>query len=467
MDQNATLSAIVARACAAGPMRVAVADAAQEVVLATMRRALEEGLAEPHLVGRRDEIEPLAATVGLSLDRVFMYDSEPEANAAQIAVQLVREGRVDAVMKGNLHTDTFMRVLLDASTGLRVPGQRVSHLFLLEVPGHDRLIGVTDAAINIAPDLTAKAQICQNAVDAFHMIGVGEPRVAVLSAVETVTESITSTLDAASLTLMARRGQITGAIVDGPLAFDNAVSPRAVAEKGIVSKVAGRADILLVPDLVSGNVLAKALEYLGGAWAAGVALGLAAPVVLTSRADTERVVAEALSTFGAVHSLVNVAGGSRPGQTVVDLEPEQWDRLVELNLTSVYLMCRAALPHMEERGSGTIVNVSSGAGLRGMQANPGYVAAKAGVVALTRSLAIDHGPNGIRSNCVAPGPVATPLMRRNRTPDEIAYIARQTLVGRVGEPEELAEVILWLASDDSSYVMGQTISADGGVVAGI
>ena len=198
----------------------------------------------------------------------------------------------------------------------------------------------------------------------------------------------------------------------------------------------------------------------GGTWHSVVA-------DVTSRADTERVVAEALSTFGAVHSLVNVAGGSRPGQTVVDLEPEQWDRLVELNLTSVYLMCRAALPHMEERGSGTIVNVSSGAGLRGMQANPGYVAAKAGVVALTRSLAIDHGPNGIRSNCVAPGPVATPLMRRNRTPDEIAYIARQTLVGRVGEPEELAEVILWLASDDSSYVMGQTISADGGVVAGI
>lgn len=281
------LEALVARARAAGPVRVAVADAAQEVVLATMRRAMEEGLAEPHLVGPRAAIEPLAAAAGLGLEAVCLHDCGPDAEAAQLAVQLVRQGRADVVMKGNLHTDTFMRVLLHAETGLRVPGQRVSHLFLLEVRGHDRLLGVTDAAINIAPDLPAKAQICQNAVDAFRAIGIARPRVAVLSAVETVTPSIASTLDAASLTLMARRGQITGAVIDGPLAFDNAISPRAVAEKGIVSDVAGRADILLVPDLVSGNILAKALEYLGGARAAGVALGLAAPVVLTSRADPE------------------------------------------------------------------------------------------------------------------------------------------------------------------------------------
>lgn len=282
-----TLAALVDRARAHEPARIAVADAAQEVVLSTMRRAMEEGLAEPHLVGPRTDIEPLAAAAGLGLDAACLHDSGADADAARMAIGLVRDGMADVVMKGNLHTDVFMRVLLDAATGLRVPDKRVSHLFLLEVPGHDRLIGITDAAINIAPDLAAKAQICQNAIDAFHAIGVAEPRLAVLSAVETVTASIGSTLDAASLALMARRGQITGALVDGPLAFDNAVSPRAAAEKGIISDVAGRADILLVPDLVSGNMLAKALEYLGGAKAAAVALGLGAPVVLTSRADTE------------------------------------------------------------------------------------------------------------------------------------------------------------------------------------
>lgn len=290
MDQIATattLNSLVARARVVGPVHIAVADAAQRVVLTTMRRAMEEGFAKPHLVGPRTEIEPLAIAAGLALDKVCLHDTGPDAAAARRAVQLVHDGKADVVMKGNLHTDTFMHVLLDAEAGLRVPGRRVSHLFLLDVPGHNRLIGVTDAAINIAPDLPAKAEICQNAIDAFHTIGIAEPRVAILSAVETVTQSITSTLDAASLTLMARRGQITGALLDGPLAFDNAVSPRAVAEKGIVSDVAGRADILLVPDLVSGNVLAKALEYLGGAHAAGIALGLAVPVVLTSRADTE------------------------------------------------------------------------------------------------------------------------------------------------------------------------------------
>lgn len=281
-----SLKALLDKAREAGPIRVAIADAAQEVILTTMRAAIDNGLAVPHLVGERAVIEPLLDTVGLAWGDVCIHDSGPDADAAAMAVRLVREGHADVVMKGNLHTDTFMRVLLEARTGLRIPGRRVSHLFVLEVPGHDRLIGITDAAINITPDLAAKAQICQNAVGAFHALGVAEPHVAVLSAVETVSAGITSTLDAASLTLMARRGQISGAIVDGPLAFDNAVSLRAAAEKGIQSEVAGKADILLVPDLVSGNVLAKALEYLGGARAAGVALGLAAPVVLTSRADT-------------------------------------------------------------------------------------------------------------------------------------------------------------------------------------
>jgi phosphate acetyltransferase len=230
---------------------------------------------------------------------------------------MVHEGAADVVMKGNLHTDVLMRVLLDADTGLRVPGRCVSHLFLLEVPGHDRLIGVTDAAINIAADLAEKTQICQNAIDAFHAIGVARPRVAAVSAVETITQNIASTIDAASLTLMARRGQLQGALVDGPLALDNANSARAAAEKSIDSEVAGRADIFLVPDLVTGNVLAKALEYLGGAVAAGVALGLKVPVVLTSRADTKQERLASLALAAILHDRQS-AGMRGPGHKELD-----------------------------------------------------------------------------------------------------------------------------------------------------
>jgi NAD(P)-dependent dehydrogenase (short-subunit alcohol dehydrogenase family) len=178
-------------------------------------------------------------------------------------------------------------------------------------------------------------------------------------------------------------------------------------------------------------------------------------------------VAERAGRLGGPDVLVNVVGGSRPGKTVVDLSVPEWHELLALNLTSTFLMCRAVLPDMERAGAGAIVNVSSGAGLRGMRANPGYCAAKAGVVALTRALAIDHGPSGVRVNCVAPGPVRTPLMRRNRTDDEIAAMGRLSLTGRIAEPAEIAEAILWLASDASSYVMGQTIEVDGGPAAGI
>ncbi len=192
------------------------------------------------------------------------------------------------------------------------------------------------------------------------------------------------------------------------------------------------------------------------------------PVVadVSDPAAVEQAVDEAMAQRGRIDVLANIAGGSRPGQDVVALDPVEWDRLMRVNLTSVYLMCRAVIPHMRAGGGGSIVNVSSGAGLRGMHLNPGYVAAKAGVVALTRALALDHGPEGIRTNCVAPGPVATPLMRRNRTPEEIEMIAKVSITGRLGEPEELAQVIAWLASDDSSYVMGQTIAVDGGVAFG-
>lgn len=183
---------------------------------------------------------------------------------------------------------------------------------------------------------------------------------------------------------------------------------------------------------------------------------------VTDEATVQAVVDGVIDRHGRIDALVNVVGGSRPGKTAVDLTVAEWNELLALNLTSTFLMCRTVIPHMERASSGTIVNVSSGAGVRGMARNPGYCAAKAGVAAFTRALAIDHGPNGVRVNCVAPGPVSTPLMKRNRTPDEIASMGRLALVGRIAEPDEIAATIVWLASDAASYVMGQTIEVDGG-----
>lgn len=183
---------------------------------------------------------------------------------------------------------------------------------------------------------------------------------------------------------------------------------------------------------------------------------------VTTEAGAAELVGQALDAYGRIDVLVNVVGGSRPGKTVTDLSLDEWNQWLALNLTSVFLTCRAALPHLV-RQSGAIVNVASGAGLRGMRANPAYVAAKAGVVGLTRALAIDHGPHGVRVNCVAPGPIRTPLMERNRTPEEIAAMGSISITGRIGDPDEIAAAILWLASDAASYVMGQTIEVDGGV----
>ena len=184
---------------------------------------------------------------------------------------------------------------------------------------------------------------------------------------------------------------------------------------------------------------------------------------VTDEAAMAAVVAGAVERHGRVDCLVNVVGGSRPGKTTKELSLVEWNELLALNLTSTFLMSRAVLPHMEAAGSGTIVNVSSGAGLRGMKANPGYVAAKAGVAAFTRALAIDHGPKGVRVNAVAPGPIRTPLMDRNRSPEEIVAMGSLALLGRIGQPEEIAATILWLASDASSYLVGQTLEVDGGV----
>jgi phosphotransacetylase len=281
----ATLQHLIDEARTFEPIRVAVADAAQDLVIETLREAHGLGFVEPRLVGEPEAIEAVCRSAGWNLSKDWIVPEQASAATAAKAVELVRMGEADAVMKGHIHTDALMHALLDKDRGLRVPGHRVSHLFVVELRSYPKVLGITDAAINIALDLNAKAQILQNAIDFFHLVGIDAPQVAVLSAVETVNPEIASTLDAACLTLMARRGQITGAIVDGPLAFDNAISRKAAEEKGISSPVAGDADILLVPDLVSGNILAKNLEYLAGAVAAGIALGMAAPVVLTSRAD--------------------------------------------------------------------------------------------------------------------------------------------------------------------------------------
>jgi phosphotransacetylase len=279
------LQHLVDEAAGLDPVRVAVVDAAQRVVIETLREAHALGFVEPRLIGAPDAIAALCDEIGWTPNPDWIIPAKSDADAAATAVDLIRADRADVVMKGLIHTDVLMHALLDKEHGLRLPGRRVSHVFIAEVPTYPKLLGITDAAINIAPDLSAKAEILQNAIMLFHGLGIETPKVAVLSAVETVNPAIASTLDAACLTVMGLRGQITGAIIDGPLALDNAISRRAAEEKGIISPVAGDADIILVPDLVSGNVLAKDLECLGGAVAAGVALGLAVPVVLTSRAD--------------------------------------------------------------------------------------------------------------------------------------------------------------------------------------
>jgi phosphotransacetylase len=294
------LNQLVEQASSLGPLRVAVVDAAQGVVIQTLREAHALGFVEPRLIGDAVAIASLCDGVGWQVEKESILAAGDDA-AAAMAVELARSGQVDAIMKGNVHTDVLMHALLDKERGLRVPGRRVSHVFVVEVPTYPQLAGVTDAAINIAPDLVAKAQILQNAIELFNLLGIDAPKVAVLSAVETVNPQITSTLDAACLSLMAQRGQIVGGTVDGPLAFDNAISRRAADEKGISSPVAGDADLLLVPDLVSGNLLAKNLEYFADGVAAGIALGLAVPVVLTSRADPAPARLASLALAALVH----------------------------------------------------------------------------------------------------------------------------------------------------------------------
>jgi phosphate acetyltransferase len=256
----------------------------------SLRGALDAtaaGLVVPILVGPEAKIRGVAEAHGLDLAGIEIVDVPHSHAAAARAVELVREGRGEMLMKGSLHTDELMREVTDSATGLRT-GRRISHVFVMDVPDHEETLFITDAAVNITPDLSAKRDIVQNAVDLWWALRGNAPRVAILSAVETVTEKIPSTIEAAALCKMADRGQITGAMVEGPLAFDNAIDPQAAEIKGIGGPVAGRAQILVVPDMEAGNMLAKNLTFLAHADAAGIVLGARVPIVLTSRADSSR-----------------------------------------------------------------------------------------------------------------------------------------------------------------------------------
>jgi phosphate butyryltransferase len=278
---------ILRRAAAIPATPTAVVHPCDEASIRAVVEAEALKLIEPVLVGPREKILAAAARAHADVEGFEIVSTLHSHAAAEQAVELVRAGRVGLLMKGSLHTDELMRAVVSRTKGLRT-ARRISHVYLMDVPAYPRPLIITDAAINIAPTLDDKRDIVQNAIDLAHVMGVAEPCVAILSAVETVTGRLPGTLDAAALCKMADRGQITGAILDGPLAFDNAINPAAAHDKGIVSRVAGHADILVVPDLEAGNMLAKQLTFMAGADAAGVVLGARVPIILTSRADGPR-----------------------------------------------------------------------------------------------------------------------------------------------------------------------------------
>jgi phosphate acetyltransferase len=278
-------SDFVAAAARLAPLPTAVVHPCDAPSLGAALVARDRGLIEPVLVGPAPRMHAAAAAAGLDLTGVRLESVAHSHAAAAAAVDLVRRAEVRALMKGSLHTDELMAEVVRKDAGLRT-ARRLSHVFVMLVPSYDRPLLVTDGAVNIDPTLEDKVDIVQNAIDLAHAIGIAAPRVAILSAVETVTSKLRSTIDAAALCKMAERGQITGGVLDGPLAFDNAVSPEAARTKGIDSPVAGRADILVAPDLESGNILAKQLEYFASARAGGVVLGGRVPIILSSRSDS-------------------------------------------------------------------------------------------------------------------------------------------------------------------------------------
>jgi len=279
--------ALIARARHALPLPTAISHPCDELSLRGAMEAAQAGLIAPILVGPEEKIRRIAETFSIDI-RGARIESTPHSHAsAARAVALVREGTAKALMKGDLHTDEFLHEVTKADTGLR-SGRRLSHAYVMDVPAYPRPLIVTDAAINISPTLEDKHSIVQNAIDLAHMLDIANPRVAILAAVETINPAMPATLDAAALCKMAERGQITGGILDGPLAFDNAISLEAAKDKNIISQVAGQADILVVPDIEAGNILAKQMRFFAEADAAGIVLGATVPIILTSRADDTR-----------------------------------------------------------------------------------------------------------------------------------------------------------------------------------
>jgi phosphotransacetylase len=269
------------------PVTTAVAHPCEETALAGAMEAAEKRLIIPILVGPEAKIREIAKAHGIKLGQTRIVDTAHSHESAAKAVELVRNGEAELLMKGSLHSDELLGAVVARETGLRT-ARRISHVFIMDVPTYHKVLIVTDAAINIAPTLEDKADICQNAIDLGITLGLRKPKVAILAAVETVNSKMQATLDAAALCKMADRGQIKGGVLDGPLAFDNAISAEAAAIKGIESKVAGDPDILLVPDLEAGNMLAKQLTFLANADSAGIVLGARVPIILTSRADSVR-----------------------------------------------------------------------------------------------------------------------------------------------------------------------------------
>src|SRR5689334_24358467 len=266
-------------------IKVAIAHPCDDVSLQGAIEAAQLRLIEPILVGPVERIRTVARAAKLNIEAMDIVAAEHSHDSASKAVGLVTEGRVEALMKGSLHTAELMGAVVARNAGIRT-ARRISHCFVMDVPRHPNALIITDAAVNIVPTLDDKVDIVQNAIDLAHAMGVTEVRVALLSAMETVTAKVPSTIEAAALCKMADRGQITGALLDGPLALDNAISPAAAAIKQIVSPVAGRANVLVAPDLEAGNMLAKSLSFLAGADAAGIVLGARVPIILTSRADS-------------------------------------------------------------------------------------------------------------------------------------------------------------------------------------
>jgi len=278
---------LVARCRGLSPVPTAVAHPCEASALAGAAQAAAAGLIRPIYVGPRARIEEIARQGGIDLGSAEILDAPHSHAAAEGAVALVREGRAELLMKGSLHTDELLAAVVARDSGLRT-GRRISHVFIMDVPTYPKALLVTDAAINIAPSLEDKMDICQNAIDLAVSLGLKRPKVAILAAVETVSSKMPATLDAAALCKMSERGQIRGAMLDGPLAFDNAISREAARTKGIESEVAGDPDILLAPDLEAGNILAKLLSFLANADSAGLVVGARVPIILTSRADSIR-----------------------------------------------------------------------------------------------------------------------------------------------------------------------------------